>query len=374
LRRGAEVRYPDHPLLFACHHSIIRNGVSPTTEKTAEVDSGGRLTSDSAKPLDISAVEATLDELLERYRQALRAVELLPAWGRVPNSEHLVEITPPVDQRRSRTSRLRTYLLQVRTRHVDWVRSRFAVRRVARMFLRSHIRSKLRAIVERLEVERFASGHMDADTSVQLDSIIARLRAYDGCLAQSRGIRLGLPGWVWVVVAPVLTTLLLGIPDITLNVGELLGAIIIYVLLFVLLLWAPLYMFAAFGGFHWKRLILVGQMGDMNTNIANNVVVRWRQAPQASTYQSENRLFGALGLPKPSEFPWDLLLAPTTLMLAALALAFSLLALAFFVSVTELGWPVLIAVVLLIVSFFCLRCVQREILRTLRHRGNRGAC
>ena len=338
------------------------------------MDSGGHLTLDPAKPLDISAVEATLDELLERYRQALRAVELLPAWGRVPNSEHLVGITPPVGQRRSRTSRLRTYLLQVRTRHADWVRSRFAVRRLARMFLRSHIRSKLRAIVERLEVERFASGYMDADTSKRLDDIIARLRAYDGCLAQRRALWLKVPGWIWVVLAPILITYLKGTPDVTVTAAAVLTHIAIYVLYFVLLFWAPLSLFGALGGFHWKRLILVGQMGDMNTDIANNVVVRWGQAPQASTYQCENRLFGALGLPKPSEFPWDLVFAPTTVMLTALALAFFVLALAFVISVTELGWPVLIAVVLFIMSILCLRSVQHAILRTMRHRGGRGTC
>ncbi|MCK4579926.1 MAG: hypothetical protein KAU10_01155, partial [Dehalococcoidia bacterium] len=324
------------------------------------------MTQDPAKRLDINAIEGTLDELLERYRQALRAVELLPAWGRVPDSEHLVEITPPVDQRRSQVSRVRTYLLQVRTRHADWVRSRFAVRRLARMFLRSHIQSKLRAIAERLEVERFASGHMDADTSRQLDDIIAKLRAYDECLTQRGALWLKVPGCIWVVVAPVLITYLKGTPGVTVTTAVVLAHIAIYVLYFALFFWAPLFTFGALGGFHWKRLILVGQTGDMNTNIATNVIVRWGQAPQASTYQSENRLFGALGLPKPNEFPWDLVLAPVTLMLTALALAFFLLALAFVVSVTELGWPVLIAVVLFIASFFCLRSVQHAILRTLR--------
>ena len=47
---------------------------------------------DCAKPLDINAIETALDELLEHYRQALRAAELLPAHGRVLDREYLVEI------------------------------------------------------------------------------------------------------------------------------------------------------------------------------------------------------------------------------------------------------------------------------------------
>lgn len=305
------------------------------------------MTQDPAKPLDINAIEAALDELLEHYRQALRAVELLPRWGHVPNREYL---------------------------HADWIRRRLAARPLVSIFLRSHIRAKLRTIADHLEVERFASGHMDANTSKRLDDIIRKLRAYDKFLTQRRIFWLGLPGWVWVVVAPVLTTLLLGIPNITVTAGELLGNIIIYSFFVVLFFWPPVYIFGALAGFHWKRLILMGQTRYINIDVATNVVLPWVLMPQANTYESENRLFRTLGLPKPDEFPWDLVLAPMPIMLTALALAFFLLALAFLIAATELSWPVLIAVVLLVASLFCIDSVRRLIARDMRERRQRSAC
>lgn len=334
------------------------------------------MTQDPAKPLDIEAIETALDELLEHYRQALRAVELLPTCARVPNSEYLVEITPPADQPQSRISRLRTSLLQARTRHVDWIRSRFAVRPLARMFLRSHIRSKLRTIANHLEIERFASGHMDANTSKRLDDIITKLRDYDKRLAQRRTFWLRLPGWMVAVAAPVLTAYLgtSVIPSLEVTAGKVLGYIALYLLVIVSLAWAPLSLFGALGGFRWKRLILMGQDGDVNIDVATNAVLRWGLAPQANTYKSENHFFGTLGLPKSNEFPWDLVLAPDVILSAALALAFFMIALAIFISATEPSWPILIAVGLLAMFFLCLYFIQRKTFRAMRERKQRGAC
>jgi hypothetical protein len=54
-----------------------------------------------------------------------------------------------------------------------------------------------------------------------------------------------------------------------------------YLLGFVLFVWAPLYLCLALGGFRWKRLILLGQTGDMNIYVPN-VVLRWVRGPQAT--------------------------------------------------------------------------------------------
>ena len=302
---------------------------------------------DPAKPLDIDAIEAALDELLEHYRQALRAVELLPRWGHMLTREYL---------------------------HADWIRRHLTVRPLVSIFLRSHIRAKLHTVADNLEVERFASGHMDANTSKRLDDIIKKLRAYDKFLIQRRTFWLGLPGWLWVVVAPVLTTLILGIPNITVTVGELLGDIIIYSFFVVLFFWPPLYFFGALAGFHWKRLILMGQTRYISINVATNIVSPPVLMPQANTYEFENRLFKTIGLPKPDEFPWDLVLAPLTIMLAALALAFFLLAIAFLFANAEPSWPALIAVALLVASFGCIDSVRRLIDRDMRERRQHSAC
>ena len=336
--------------------------------------SGGRLTLDPAKPLDINAIEAALDGLLEHYRQALRTVELLPVCGRVPDNECIVQIAQPVGLTRSRIRRLRTSLLQTRTRHADWIRSHFAVRPLARIFLRSHIRSKLRTIADHLEVERFASGHMDANTSKRLDDIIRKLRAYDKFLTQRRTLWLRLPGWIWPVAAPALLTYLTTLVIPSLRVAGVLGYIIAGLLYFALVAGLPLFILVGLGGFRWKRLILLGQTGDMNIDVATNAVLRWVPAPQANTYESENRFFGTLGLPKPDEFPWDVVLAPPIFLLTPLALAFFMLALVFGISAKEPGWPIVIAVVLLVVFFFCLDFILRSISRAKRERRQRSAC
>jgi len=332
---------------------------------------------DAAKPLDIDAIEAALDELLEHYRQALRAAELLPVWGRVPNNEYIVQIAQPVGPTRSRIRRLRTSLQQARIRHADWVRSHFASRSLARMFLRSHIRSKLRTIASRLEVERFASGHMDENTSRRLDDVITKLRAYDKSLGQRRTFWLRLPGWIWPAAAPVLFTYLttLAIPNITVIGVKVLIYIAIYLLYVVLLAWLPLFGFVALGGFRWKRLILLGQVGDMNVEIATNLVVRWVLAPQASTYEAEDRFFGTLGLPKPDEFPWDLVLEPPPFLSTALVLSFFALVLALCISAKEPSLPILIAVLLFVALFILyVRFILRPIFRAVRERRQRHAC
>lgn len=304
------------------------------------------------KPLDINAVEAALDELLEHYRQALRAVELLPAWGYVQNRGYFVEITPPFSQ----------------------TMSHFVVRRLVRMFLRSHIRSKLRAIADHLEVERFASGHMDANTSKRLSDIVRRVRAYDKCLAQRRTLLLGLLGWIWPVAVPVLATYLTTLVIPSLRIVGVLAYTAIGLLYFAATAWFPLYIVVGSGGFDGKRLILLGQTGYINTDIATGAALHLVPMPEANTYEYENRFFGTLGLLKPEEFPWDIMLAPPALMSIALALAFFLLALAFLPAATEPNLAALAAVALFIAAVFCVYFVRRLIGREMRRRRERSAC
>ena len=335
---------------------------------------GSALKHDPGKSLDIDAIEAAMGELLEHYRQALRAAERLPVFGPVPATEFLAEIASPVSSKQGRINRLRTSLLQTRTRHADWFRIRFAVRSLVRTFLRSHIRSKLCAFADRLEVERLASAHMDANTLKRLDIVIEEVRNINERLALRSTKWLKLMGWIWAIVAPLLITYFraLVVPNSGSVVPIILVYLATYLLLFASLVWAPLFIIGALGGFRWKRLILVGQIGDVNIDIATDAVLRWMSAPQVNTYQSENRLFETIGLPKPSEYPWDLVLSPVTILLAALTLATFIMAWAFSIPATKLDWPILIAFVMLFVSFFCLRCMLRPILRAMRERVLRG--
>jgi hypothetical protein len=318
---------------------------------------------DPAKPLDINAIEAGLDDLLEHYRQALRAVELLPCCRRVPDNECTVQIRQPVGPARNRIL------------HADWIRNRSAVRRLTRMFLRSHIQSKLRTIADRLEVERFAGGHMDANTLKRLDDIIKKLGAYDKSFTQRRTFWSRLPGWVWPVAAPILFTALYKyFATLTVTASGVLAYIATYLLGFVLFVWAPLYLCVALGGFRWKRLILLGQTGDMNIYVPN-VVLRWVRGPQANTYESENRFFATLGLPKPDEFPWDRVLEPPPFLSTALVLAFFMVVLAINVPAKEFSLPLLIVdVVFVAFLILYLHFIVRPIFRAMRERRQRSAC
>ncbi|MCJ7575176.1 MAG: hypothetical protein MUO80_00560 [Dehalococcoidia bacterium] len=319
------------------------------------MESRGRLALDPAKSLDINAIEPALDNLLEHYRQALRAVELLPGHGRVPNNELIVQIGRPVDTKRRRL---------------------LAVRRLARMFLRSHIRSKLRTITDRLEVERLASGHMDVNTLKRLDDIIGKLRDYDKSVFQRRTFWSELPGWLWPVAAPILFTALYKyLATLTVTAAGVLVYIAIYLLFFVAFVWFPLYLYLALGGFRWKRLILLGQIGDVNIDIVPNAILRWMRGPQANTYESENSFFATLGLPKPDEFPWDRVLEPPLFLSSALVLSFFMVALAVSIPAKEFSWPLLIIDVIFIAFLLLyLRFIVRPISRDMRGRKQRQAC
>jgi len=215
---------------------------------------------------------------------------------------------------------------------------------------------------------------MDANTSKRLGDIIRKLRAYDKCLTQRRTLWLRLLGWILPPAASGLFAYLTTVVIPSLGLAAFFGYIITGLLLFASLAWFPLFVFVGSGAFSWKRLILLGQVGDVYINITTNTVLHWVPMPQANTYESENRFFGILGLPKPDEFPWDIVLTPPVFLSTALALVFLMLALYIGFSAKEFGWPMLIAVILLVMFFFCLDFILRSISRAKRERRQRNAC
>lgn len=325
------------------------------------------------KLTDIKLIETSLDRLLECYRQALRAVELLPAHGGVPRGQLVVQIVQPNNTAVRGFKRLRTSWSQNRIRNADWFRYRFAVRPLARMFLGSHVRSKLRSIADRLEVERLAIGHMNKNEIKQLDTVIENLRYFDNRLSPRR------TGWfkwfagIWAIIAPLLTAYLTtsGLLNITkiADAGNL-ASFLLYFGYSVLLVSFPLFFYFGLGAFRWKRLILLGQIGDINIEIADNAVLRWTLAPQTNTYEYENQFFESLGLPKPREFPWDAVISPIVVLLIPLAMSFFIFALLF----AKPGWFLLVSVVFLALFSLCLIFIIRPILKTRKFREQRGSC
>lgn len=330
-----------------------------------------------AQPLDINAFETALDEMLRCYGQALLAAEKLPARGRVPLAEYLVVITKSVPQKQSLILRLWMGMKQTRTDKADWVRSRIANRTIVKIYLHAHIRSKLQAVAEYLEAEKLTTEGIDMAKSARLDSIIRKLQDYDKAFAQRKATWLKLPGWIWTVIAPLVSA---GVGAIvTLHSGitasEVLVNITLALLISTMFLWVPLFTLWSLDGFRWKRLILMGQIGDLNPDISATVVLRWLPSPPSNTYAFEDRLFKILGITKPKEVPWDFILLPTTTISAVMALACFLLGMvAIIPAKTLLDWSVLIALVFLAVSFFITLSILRSKLRVVKDRESRSAC
>lgn len=327
-----------------------------------------------AKTLDIGLIEARLNKLSEAYRQVLRAAEFLPTCGSVPVEEFHSEVGQPITKKRNPFKHKTMFKIEGKKSPGDWARSRFAFRPMARMLLRSHIRSKLRAIADRLDVEQFADANRGANYSSELDEVIKKLWSFDARLG-GKGPWLSKVGsGIWAVSILILPTILSHF--IIPSNGITAPAIIIYfgtgLLWFAFFAWFPLFYFVALGGLRWKRLILLGQTGDVYIDIA--ALVRWCQAPLANTYHLENQVFEALGLPKPTEFPWDIALSPDKLLSAVLAVALLSLALALTVSMKQFDWPFIVAMILEFIAIGFLSHAVRSTFRTKRYRLENSMC
>ncbi len=313
-----------------------------------------------------------MNELLELYRQALRSVEFLPTLGSVPSDEFLTDIPKPVFAKQNLIRHFKASYIQARIHNADWFKYRFAIRWLVRIFIHSHIRSKLRNIITFLEVERLASRSMNEDTRDQLEDAIAELRKfveYPGY----RNIRwLKLFTWMWTFASPILPIYISYVLSNSSTVIAILSGSITFLLIFILLVWAPLYLVVVLGGFRWKRLILVGQAGDVNIDIASNASLCWAIAPQANVYLSENRLYQVIGLPKPLEFPWDLILSPVSLFFSGLAISFLVLSVIVIIPAQQFDWRMVLSIVFLLLFILMIRFIVQPINRTKRVRALRN--
>lgn len=326
------------------------------------------------KMLDIGLIEKRVQKLSEDYRQALRAVEFLPQFGRVPIGEFISEVGLSVNKKKSTWTRKTVVKLGKKRPAGDWANSRFAFRPIARTLLRSHIRSKFRSIADRLDVEQLASASRGTTYSRELDDIIKRLRYFDERISDKRK-RLSKLG---TVIGPLLVIILPAIIGrLTIGSGGLtLSAVIVYIatvlLGFAFFAWIPLYYFVVLGGLRWKRLILLGQTGDVYMDVAT--LVQWSRAPLENTYRSENEVFQALGLPKPTEFPWDVAFTPDKLLSAVLAIALLMLALAIALPMKEFDWPFAVAMVLEFFALGFLSYAVKSTNNTKRYRTKNNIC
>ncbi len=322
--------------------------------------------------LDIDIFKSVLDELMECYRQALHAVELLPGHGAVPINELHSEISKTIKVKGKK-------VLRISKRKIikpDWASSRFAVRSIARMYLRSHIRSKLGTIANRLEIEYLGYRHNETNASERLDTIIKKLRDYNERFATKKSVLPKLAGWLWAIFAPLFTTYLsrFVLPHLEVSMNGILVQIATYMILLGLMVGLPLYFLVVLGGFRWKRLILLGQTGDVDVKLA--AFLRWTRAPLANAYQSENRVFEILSFPKPREFPWDQVLSPDKVWAAFLSFSMLLILLATLITVNQSNWVALLIIMAL--TFFSVWVLSHffwnPISKTMKQRIQSSTC
>jgi hypothetical protein len=310
------------------------------------------------KQLDLEKFEIVLDELLINYRNAIRAAECLP--GTIPSDEFILE--PAQNKGKSKKP------------GGDWYHSRRAIGSIAKIFVKSHVRHNLSIIADKLEVERLAKRDLGSDNQKRLDNIIRELKDFENRLSPKRPGWWKSLGWIWAIVAPVVVLLIQGwiVSTHHITPSLILINIAIGVMLLAILIYIPLYCWGALWGYRWKRLILVGQTGDINAEFESSAVLRWLGAPRANTYQSENQLYEVLGLPKPLEFPWDMAFSPLTVMGLASLLAFFLFGLAWLIPQKNFSWIDLVPTVLILISIYSVPWSLRLIRRAKQKRLTRN--
>lgn len=233
--------------------------------------------------VDLSQLEERLSKLVDAYRGALRAVSRLPRFGKLKTV--IVEISasgapqPPQEQKRR------------------------VVRAFVQLFVEAHIRVKIDALIELLQVE--AISLKGTDETKKIEVWIKRLRDTKKILlGWGRYYRLLTKIPLLSVLLPLLGAFLL---QTVRGVGwrELLSPSTLILLFYIYVLVAPIVIRY---GFRCKRAIFCG---------GKTVPVRlvwpsrpetelWKDFPKIDIYDAENELFEALRKRKSREFPLDL--------------------------------------------------------------------
>lgn len=253
-------------------------------------------------PINMAQLEPKLDDLLSQYRNALMIIARQPRIGRWRTTTRASGLERGRDRRR-------------------WV-----IRPFARVFVESHIRSRINVIVRILKVELIRL--TDNDDAKRLQTWTKRMS----------DVKRMLPGWTGfyglLAKAPVIPILF---PILGAAISRLLGVdfsgagefttstmklaqsgnwqTIFRALLVLAMLLVYVYMlFSAIVvgiGFRFKRAIFAG--GSTFPDVLDRLVFdrvwrveKWKDLPETNIYHVENEVFDAFRVPKPREFPLDL--------------------------------------------------------------------
>jgi hypothetical protein len=258
-------------------------------------------------PLDLVVIESRLGELIDNYRNALRIVSRLPRIGRLETSI-------------SRTFKGQKPISSSRLRH------RWVIRPFVRLFVEVHIRAKIEGIIRVLNVEGMSLADDSDDRAKKIKLWIKRLHEF-------RRMLLGWGSLYGVLTkAPLISTLLplLGAVLLQLSGVDFSGASafgtsvtklaqsggwafvlgLLKVMAVIILYLYMLFSAVVVGfGFRCKRAIFnrgetVPDLFERNPFVRE--IENWSEIPTTNIYQTENRLFETLQVPKPTEFPLDL--------------------------------------------------------------------
>ncbi len=266
--------------------------------------------------IDLDQLEMNLETLIESYRGALKHVERLPSFGRI-NIEYDDQ---SIDQNRQR-GLIRHVYEKLSDPYHRWV-----AKSLVRLFVRSHIKSKLKEINRCLRVEslRLIKDTESAKRAKKLKSYISQLDKFD----EELSLGLNLPGMFIVraqwfppfiaFITPILTKLI-GIDFSSIKAFEqstiqvVSPSISSHTIVLLLVLFIEIYVFFLSPsinnlGFRVKRAIFSGgktESWDLFEEYSKPMLIKWLSFPDTNVYRSENQVFDVLGFPKSKEFPLD---------------------------------------------------------------------
>ncbi len=276
-------------------------------------------------PVDMGELTIRLGELLDNYRDALRIVARFPLVGRWR-----------VKTIRRQPGSAEGFLTRRESR-------RWVVRPFVRFFVELHISRKLKSIIEALRIEEMSLSPVSSEDAKTLKAYTEQLKALRGIVTT--------PGRVSTFFTkaplipfflPLITAVVLQLSGIDVSDGSALGAALVKLgqagtwtaplrlLILIGILVMYLYIFfvpVVIGiGFRGKRAIFAG--GETIKDLFEwNPFLResecWLRLPQTNIYQTENHLFQTLRVPKPREFPLDLVATIFPYFSLVVAVAFS---------------------------------------------------
>lgn len=180
------------------------------------------------------------------------------------------------------------------------------IRIFVKPFVEAHIRARAQALLRHLRVQGVDSSGTVVQTYItRLDGLTQVVTGW----SQMRTSAIVLASLLSPILGVVVSRLADTDPS---SLRSLFASMGTYKPVFILLgLNVALYFVVIQFGFRWKRVIFLGgREGSESESIFFDKIAVWRGFPTTNIYKTEDRVFKALNLRKPTEFPLDLAVFP----------------------------------------------------------------